>query len=146
MEDDAKIQNFSTAVRQISIHVPRVEDDDKRQYRYIHSQISIHVPRVEDDLRHAADGAELSISIHVPRVEDDTTTTIDADGNKVFQSTSPVWRTTGRVGRRWSGVFYFNPRPPCGGRLCVLILVQHALSISIHVPRVEDDANRRAKT
>ena len=56
------------------------------------------------------------ISIHVPRVEDD-----------------------GRVGRRWSGVFYFNPRPPCGGRLQCFQRFAEGVEISIHVPRVEDD-------
>ena len=59
------------------------------------------------------------ISIHVPRVEDD-----------------------------YSGVgnqrpnYYFNPRPPCGGRHISLARDAVLKSISIHVPRVEDDASR----
>ena len=56
------------------------------------------------------------ISIHVPRVEDDMRNTDTGDVRVVFQSTSPVWRTT--IVRKKSR----ESRP-----------------ISIHVPRVEDD-------
>ena len=78
------------------------------------------------------------ISIHVPRVEDDSA-----------------------VRSRILGGFYFNPRPPCGGRRspyspCAVCLLFQSTSpvwrttnykrsgirtspISIHVPRVEDD-------
>ena len=102
---------------------------------------------------------------------------------KLFQSTSPVWRTTFRWKlRRCSSCIsihvprveddlkdakakyaeiYFNPRPPCGGRLLYEVIQpvkvefqstspvwrttdrifanKHGVSISIHVPRVEDD-------
>ena len=86
--------------------------------------------------------------------------------SKLFQSTSPVWRTTSRPCLSWNTTSYFNPRPPCGGRLvrlfnCAIHLVfqstspvwrttfdksspQRELSISIHVPRVEDDKCRWA--
>ena len=81
----------------------------------------------------------------------------------VFQSTSPVWRTTSAFSGGTDLIFYFNPRPPCGGRrphlLCIVnaILfqstspvwrttmqmtgVESSELISIHVPRVEDDFN-----
>ena len=105
----------------ISIHVPRVEDDDITASLYERIDISIHVPRVEDDPQTEEKILEKSsfqstspvwrttllstmtklcrpISIHVPRVED------DAEGIKgiidtaeKFQSTSPVWRTTRRA-------------------------------------------------
>ena len=55
--------------------------------------ISIHVPRVEDDDINDLGFVLTDISIHVPRVEDDT----------------PQHRLFGLR-------FYFNPRPPCGGR------------------------------
>ena len=80
-----------------------------------------------------------SISIHVPRVEDDTVLEWMSSSNVKFQSTSPGWRTTDKVrgdGESYSisihvprveddwgtGSYmleyaYFNPRPPCGGRL-----------------------------
>ena len=35
------------------------------------------------------------ISIHVPRVEDDASGEIHSSSFRRFQSTSPVWRTTG---------------------------------------------------
>ena len=78
----------------ISIHVPRVEDDSRGRPPRRRPHISIHVPRVEDDLLFSEesinydnfnprppcggrldeateeDAAE-AISIHVPRVEDD---------------------------------------------------------------------------
>ena len=79
--------------------------------------ISIHVPRVEDDNYDAVAGASgstfqstspvwrttrkdmltscvRSISIHVPRVEDDSAYTLLQKCLPAFQSTSPVWRTT----------------------------------------------------
>ena len=79
----------------------------------------------------------------------------------VFQSTSPVWRTTKAIYDGWARSLisihvprveddttwasrrkpglYFNPRPPCGGRLSFSKLVTDRYFISIHVPRVEDD-------
>ena len=36
--------------------------------------------------------------------------------------------------------FYFNPRPPCGGRPGDIAFGLISPYISIHVPRVEDDA------
>ena len=56
----------------ISIHVPRVEDDSAHRVRTCRSRISIHVPRVEDDDAEGIKGIiDTAISIHVPRVEDD---------------------------------------------------------------------------
>ena len=106
---------------------------------------------------------------------------------EIFQSTLPVWGATHpifgedlevvisihapRVGsdapRRWRGRFagYFNPRSPCGERLCISSSTQPYLSfqstlpvwgatlgysshllvllISIHAPRVGSDPDRR---
>ena len=83
----------------------------------------------------------------------------------LFQSPSPVWRTTPHCGYCGPLLRYFNPRPPCGGRLTTAPPVTVALSfqspssvwrttqykprhasflrISIHVLRVEDDRSRR---
>ncbi len=49
-------------------------------------------------------------------MEDDVVIHIHTTGRTIFQSTSPVWRTTAEID-----------------------IVLFALSISIHVPRVEDD-------
>ena len=59
---------------------------------------------------------EQDISIHVPRVEDDLESVNKFVVGLLFQSTSPVWRTT-------------TVEPPA--------IVPS--TISIHVPRVEDD-------
>ena len=56
--------------------------------------ISIHVLRVEDDHGGTIQGGYTNISIHVLRVEDDTP-----------------------LQKREAPTLYFNPRPPCGGRL-----------------------------
>ena len=85
------------------------------------------------------------ISIHVPRVEDDGNSAIARATGIVFQSTSPVWRTTGRILRYCASRFYFNPRPPCGGRRASLTVSGLCSSISIHVPRVEDDVGQKVK-
>ena len=57
-------------------------------------QISIHVPRVEDDIIVENRTVNKSISIHVPRVEDDKPYSLLNQFILIFQSTSPVWRTT----------------------------------------------------
>ena len=80
----------------------------------------------------------------------------------IFQSTSSVWRTTlGTRSNRRPDCCYFNPRPPCGGRLSIHTEIhstgnfnprppcggrpafsrwsRSAWGISIHVLRVEDD-------
>ena len=101
------------------------------------------------------------ISIHVPRVEDDVTAIDCQLKTSRFQSTSPGWRTTTHLVCDLGSPCYFNPRPPCGGRLKDNIRVQRGVifqstspvwrtterqysrstrsDISIHVPRVEDD-------
>ena len=58
-----------------------------------------------------------------------------------FQSTSPVWRTTPPMTTRRQSTLNFNPRPPCGGRLQVVYPFAIIFRISIHVPRVEDDTS-----
>ena len=60
----------------------------------------------------------------------------------LFQSTSPVWRTTSAAQKRVGDAFYFNPRPPCGGRPRQTTSSPARFGISIHVPRVEDDSTR----
>ena len=57
----------------------------------------------------------------------------------IFQSTSSVWRTTQANAPNASGLCYFNPRPPCGGRRARYARNTQHPSISIHVLRVEDD-------
>ena len=148
----------------ISIHVPRVEDDSVLTTSYIVRGIFQSTSPVwrTTEMFITLHGLNAEISIHVPRVEDDmmiNTTGCEqahfnprppcggrpVDGElmpnlSLFQSTSPVWRTTSPFFQLSKPREYFNPRPPCGGRLVFLILDYIAVLISIHVPRVEDDA------
>ena len=59
----------------------------------------------------------IRISIHVLRVEDDRTKSSSWISRTLFQSTSSVWRTTIFLAFCKLTLWYFNPRPPCGGRL-----------------------------
>ena len=56
-----------------------------------------------------------------------------------FQSTPSVWRETFVSAFRYSLSPYFNPLPPCGGRLYSEARIPAALRISIHSLRVEGD-------
>ena len=51
-----------------------------------------------------------------------------------FQSTSPVWRTTLTYPDTVPNQLYFNPRPPCGGRLAFGILLLFVLSFQSTSP------------
>ncbi len=124
-------------------------------------KISIHVPRVEDDggcrrkltLRHnfnprppcggRPDGVKMIfekylISIHVPRVEDDAYRSASFYNYKKFQSTSPVWRTTGEHHEK-NILHLISIHVPRVEDDSVLGGENLTLDISIHVPRVEDD-------
>ncbi len=80
-------------------------------------QISIHVPRVEDDQIIVTIVELKFISIHVPRVEGD-----------INISLSRYYLT------------HFNPRPPCGGRLLMML---HSLQTYNFNPRPPCGGRRR---
>ncbi len=127
--------------RYISIHVPRVEDDDSKYS--VNNTARNFNPRPpcggrlqqakEQPLPHRFQSTSpvWRTTLHIWRVF-----TVDFK----FQSTSPVWRTTMTDTRMLSERKHFNPRPPCGGRLFVPAHCRVPTAISIHVPRVEDDA------
>ncbi len=126
---------------QISIHVPRVGNDDfafafcflltnfnprspcgERPSRTALKPsplfISIHVPRVGNDHKWYISGIfAIIISIHVPRVGNDNNHKTEQPNLNKFQSTFPVWGTTGSCCRQSSRSNHFNPRSPCGERL-----------------------------
>ena len=83
----------------------------------LYTPISIHVLRVEDDRYMQLYACKYGISIHVLRVEDDIDFVEIVKEIVIFQSTSSVWRTTRPVTGSKENGYYFNPRPPCGGRL-----------------------------
>ena len=124
--------------------------------------ISIHVPRVEDDQtldemlrawndfnpRPPCGGRQtlpfckvlkIRISIHVPRVEDDLSPLSKTTVVRSFQSTSPVWRTT-QVSNFFICVCcLFQSTSPVWRTTCRIFCSGKIIVISIHVPRVEDD-------
>ena len=65
----------------------------------------------------------LPISIHVPRVGDDSTPFVWVYHQIVFLSTSPVWGTTQCFAPPVPHPLNFYPRPPCGGRLGLIVTV-----------------------
>ena len=108
---------YSLDIEFISIHVPRVEDDNHgKGTRKRNQYISIHVPRVEDDLPALSGGAQKNYFNPRPPGGGRQYAEERLAELKKFQSTSPGWRTTRYV---------------LAHRSCV--------EISIHVPRVEDD-------
>ncbi len=147
--------------------------------------VSIHVPRVGNDQRARLSLSTQKVSIHVPRVGNDTIGLHSYFAECWFQSTFPVWGTTispefykfwaevsihvPRVGNDHRGVWSnawrwgFNPRSPCGERLDRRLPKQDSqsfqstfpvwgttvswsccvvsTSVSIHVPRVGNDCD-----
>ena len=124
----------------ISIHVPRVEDDDLDEKGERIYYISIHVPRVEDDYHFVStlssffnfnprppcggrqsliflSASAVCISIHVPRVEDDFTPTSSTTLSPHFNPRPPCGGRLSWWDADIGEVVDFNPRPPCGGRL-----------------------------
>ena len=56
-----------------------------------------------------------------------------------FQSTPPARGATTSTNRDCSGWFYFNPRPPRGGRQEHRRQITNGIGISIHAPREGGD-------
>ena len=106
--------------------------------------ISIHVPRVEDDIKILSPSA---VSMHFnPRPPcggrpfRGLTTLLSTEK---FQSTSPVWRTTRQNKRKIYAKITFQSTSPVWRTTASFDRRLSIFSISIHVPRVEDDSNPR---
>ncbi len=84
-------------------------------------------------------GRNQCISIHALREEGDGSTTSTSGAFTIFQSTPSARRATSRFCLRLADLFYFNPRPPRGGRHFLGTLVPLAALISIHALREEGD-------
>ena len=78
--------------------------------------ISIHSLRVEGDSAYISISKKYLISIHSLRVEGDKIIDGYKNVDRLFQSTPSVWRETHRAQTQHQ-LTYFNPLPPCGGRL-----------------------------
>ena len=79
------------------------------------------------------------ISIHSLRVEGDCLQSPQKGFTEIFQSTPSVWRETACNLRKRDFLRYFNPLPPCGGRLSEISERVKLTLISIHSLRVEGD-------
>ena len=160
-DDGGSWQHFQTV--EISIHVPRMGDDLRQKFD--RHRAGHFYPRPPYGGRHtlpiiaAALYLFLStspvwgtticngiarqsahISIHVPRMGDDRQHRGIAGGKQHFYPRPPYGgRPTMRpVQKRWTTYFY--PRPPYGGRRGYGQHHYHHRDISIHVPRMGDDA------
>ena len=130
-----------------------------------HAFISIHAPRVGSDalpIPTAASSIQFQSTLPVWGA---TITLARIMLIPVFQSTLPVWGATNvhevtntaqsisihapRVGsdvdsvENFPELIYFNPRSPCGERLCGLPRGHQKIHISIHAPRVGSDRHAR---
>ena len=111
-----RLRRGSSSRCAISIHVLRVEDDWAVCLTLLPLVISIHVLRVEDDTNdYFVVGDSPVISIHVLRVEDDHLTLVITLSLGYFNPRPPCG---GRLLRQFNHILHrhFNPRPPCGGR------------------------------
>ena len=101
--------------------------------------ISIHALREEGDVLHIHLIAVLGISIHALREEGDGFSQASTCRSKSFLSTPSARRATQVRRDQWRVQVYFYPRPPRGGRLFEVILMEAGHGISIHALREEGD-------
>ena len=130
-----------TSPTDISIHGPRVGGRLADPFQYVNGiQFQSTAPVWGPTRSSASIAYSVKISIHGPRVGADTGTAPEY-GSSEFQSTAPVWGPTRSVATLVCGEVisihgprvgadagadrtdhlssYFNPRPPCGGRLFI---------------------------
>ena len=123
----------------ISIHVPRMGDDNRYIEKVTGRKDFNPRPRMGDDRTVVPTVSAFMISIHVPRMGDDSQPVIF---NTLLRKISIHVPRTGddrafapAHGRKQ----HFNPRPPHGGRLVGSEDSQRSEFISIHVPHTGDD-------
>ena len=129
----------------ISIHIPRVGDDDRavddadirQQFQstspvwgMTHGEGHAHVPE--------------QISIHIPRVGDDQCGQLTTTAVGRFQSTSPVWGMT-RQKRTTAIAKSISIHIPRVGDDRRVLTATGMSQISIHIPRVGDDGTLAPK-
>ena len=126
-------------LRSISIHAPRVGGDSGPTHasagsRYFNPRPPCGGRPERSFIRAGYDGFQST-----PPVWGATSGLVGREAYGTFQSTPPVWGATSGCCGAGSRPCYFNPRPPCGGRLAVSGQGIHGLLISIHAPRVGGD-------
>ena len=87
-----------------------------------------------------------TISIHALRGEGDSKSHITPTIYYSFQSTPSVGRATRLHQAPYKLHDHFNPRPPWGGRLYLIVIQCSYYRISIHALRGEGDAHRGFKS
>ena len=102
----------------ISIHAPRAGSDHAALATDHKLGISIHAPRAGSDIDLHDFGIRHEISIHAPRAGSDPCDMPKSRPSGAFQSTLPVRGATSARCANPAGTAYFNPRSPCGERLC----------------------------
>ena len=124
----------------ISIHAPRAGGDILGTSKQVISRyISIHAPRAGGDATTAEELYNAMQFQSTPPVRGATNVKKIAGSYFIFQSTPPVRGATQGQGLRQRHHGNFNPRPPCGGRLCSECHRDYDNSISIHAPRAGGD-------
>ena len=105
----------------ISIHDPRVGIDARgdKQSKIL-AAISIHDPRVGIDSNPPGAAAPDGISIHDPRVGIDHLYGTSLSGLPVISIHDPRVGIDVKLRFGTNIIDYFNPRPPCGDRRCLL--------------------------
>ena len=99
----------------ISIHAPRAGRDHRADPRSRAADISIHAPRAGRDTGGGATCRAAGISIHAPRAGRDQAAVIEANRQRVFQSTRPVRGAT-LVSLLAAGHEYISIHAPRAGR------------------------------
>ena len=131
--------------QKISIHALRGEGDDRNKHYKGYQLLFQSTPSVgRATIAGALSGVTVTISIHALRGEGDPLVVVLLLFLFIFQSTPSVGRATRRFSQKINCLYYFNPRPPWGGRHCNPDSPAHWFYISIHALRGEGD-HRAAK-
>ena len=101
--------------------------------------ISIHVPRMGDDPDDDALGATDAISIHVPRMGDDSLSIRHPGRQTDFYPRPPYGGRPNAQGILCRSMQFLSTSPVWGTTTRVLVFQRRPV-ISIHVPRMGDDA------
>ena len=119
----------------ISIHAPLAGCDHHKICKTFDFRlISIHAPLAGCDHLICSIQCSIRISIHAPLAGCDDPVRHISDPLERFQSTHPLRGATTITPSRSTTIGYFNPRTPCGVRLCQICLFSSFRAISIHAP------------
>ena len=117
----------------------------KRKCTALHLKISIHVPRVEDDNQSWISSKAILYFNPRPPCGGRRRGRLISQQVCIFQSTSPVWRTTPDPPNIPVDLDEFQSTSPVWRTTKIKKPKGTIKYISIHVPRVEDDETRSAK-